>query len=233
VRSNTDAGVSGASLPASEKLLAAPDVGKPGWLPVGFNDELDELAAEHERLLSMFAELSEESAPLHTKFRQEDDARDEALKRYARGEQVTFPEVTPQAQRDEVFAPIRARTRQLRESLSAHVQVVLDACEANADSWMDALREQDAADDMAVQEALRAVAVLEDGRRERHRLARWIDRASGHRWSAPRARIIAFGAVEVGTDDARLRELRNRVAGLLGDPPERVPTSTGSEAIGV
>ena len=153
----------------------------PGWLPVGTGWEgLDDLAAEHRRLLAARTEVGVERKALLRKYAEEDERHSAALRDSFRpggsGEQ---PEVTPPGERT---AAVRAATERLdaaNDVLDEFLASAIERIEAEADGWVGRLSEQreQAADKR--REAARLLAEAEEEEMRLRVLRGWIERNAG------------------------------------------------------
>jgi hypothetical protein len=198
----------------ARQLLAAPATGRADWLPEGEWAELDELRAEHRRILAARAEAVAEGAELRERFEAEDRARDAALmKRYASDTEVEVPEVTPADEREAAFAPLRARLDALKETLGEFLVRAEKTIAGNYETWSADLDSRDAQSQARVEAAragrARAAAEVSD----RQALRRWLARSAGlHPMFRQLAgRHIPFSefprpAIDADQPDPRLKE---------------------------
>lgn len=217
-----------------QQILGAPGLTREDLLPEGINDELDELRAEHLRLLEARAEARGQGRALADRFEAEDEARKAALAADLAGEEAEVPAVTPEAERRAALAPVQARFDAVNQALAEHGEAILATAESRREAWLADLAAVAAEDRARAEEALAVLAEVERNAVERERVAAWIDRLYGHRgerggevarWNSPRARLEPFSdfMAERGIDHDRLRALSARLAELTN------PTVTEEE----
>lgn len=208
-----------------QQILDAPGLRREDLLPEGINDELDELRAEHLRLLQARTEVQAQGRALGERFEAEDEARKAALAAELAGEEAEGPDVTPDAERRAALAPVQARFEAVNQALAEHGETILATAESRREAWQADLAAVEAEDRARAEEALAVLADVERNAVERERVAAWIDRLYGHRgvrggevarWNSPRARLEPFSdfMAERGIDHDRLRALTMRLAEL-------------------
>lgn len=159
-----------------------PALERPDWLPVTDWEELEELRAEHGRLLAQAAALAQEGGALTEQFEEEDDARAAALRESLRsGGETTVPEVTPKEEREAAVAEVKERQVAAVEALDEFLNAAVERIQEHAEEWDRDLGSKHAeAESRAVE--LRAAAERAEAEAESlPRLGRWLARTAENR----------------------------------------------------
>jgi len=158
-----------------------PAFGSPEWIPVGVSAELDDLAAEHRRLIEANAEAAGENAGLRWRFEQEDEQRDEAERVAIRSGGDPEPvDVTPAEQRAELLGEARRRHRLTIEALQEFATgEAVARIEELAPGLLGEVAGRIAEAEAKRAEAARLLAEAEAEELAERRLQEWIERNGG------------------------------------------------------
>jgi hypothetical protein len=178
----------GLSVDAPERAKVAqlfeegePAFGSPEWIPVGVSAELDDLAAEHRRLIAANAEAAREHAGLRWRFEQEDEQRDEAERAAIRSGGDPEPvDLTPEDERRELLGEARRRHRLTIEALQEFATgEAVARIEELAPGLLAEVAGRIAEAEAKRAEAARLLAEAETEELAERRLQEWIERNSG------------------------------------------------------
>lgn len=191
-----------------------PALERPDWLPVTDWEELEDLRTEHGRLLAQTAALAQEAGALEERFKEEDEARSEALRESFRsGGETTAPEVTPEEERKAAFAEIKERQVAAVEALDDFLNTAVERIQEHAEEWDRDLGSKGAEAEGRAAELRAAAARAEAEAKSLPRLGRWLTRTAENR---PGMHIPA--AMLVSPVVPTVLELANN--GLIGEPSE-------------
>jgi hypothetical protein len=159
----------------------APALVSASWLPLESGwPGMDELGAEHRRLLAARSDVSDERWQLLRGFEAEDAAHSEAMTAGFRGDaDVTLPKVTPQVDRQAAVGALNARLRAANDALDGFLADAIARIEEEAPAILGDLdsRREDAAEQR--REAQRLLAEAEAQEARVWRLREWVTRNAG------------------------------------------------------
>jgi len=183
-------------------LTEAPAVNDPGWLPEGKHPALDELRAEHLRLLAMAREAGAEESEVERRLAEEDAAYTAAVNAELAGNQVVLPERTDPVVKAQMLRDLRERSMAVVRLREQFTKQAIATIQEHYEEWIADLDIQDAAAADAVDEAQRALAEAKAALGQSVQLRLWLDRTSGRRGGKGTAgRHIAYSDLDgVGLD---------------------------------
>lgn len=210
----------------------APALTNLDWLPEGAGwPELDDLAADHRRLLAQLSEVATERSALRERFEEEDRVHGEALSAAYRGggDPDAIPDVTPPDERRAALAAVERRRRAAVDALDGFLSDAIGRLETEAVGWLGDLasRRESAAEQRREAERLLAEARAEEVRAAR--LEEWVTRNAGLHQRAgfrniPNFRYVTWVGMQEFTPPPEPEE--DGMGGYrpqLVDPPSREP----------
>lgn len=159
----------------------ATTLANPGWLPANTGFEgLDDLAAEHRRILGGRGALASERRELLEGFEAEDAAHQDALRAgFRRGGGGELPEVTAPEDRRVAVASVVEREQAANDALDEFLAEAVELIEERADAWMATLAEATAGAEAARAEAARLLAEAAAEEQKMLILQGWVKRNAG------------------------------------------------------
>jgi hypothetical protein len=209
--------------------LDAPALATAGWLPPDTGWEtMDDLRAEHTRILGVVREITDERSTATRRYEAEDKAADEALYNgFREGADAKPVEQTPDDERRATLADLDKRFEMARVALDEFLREAIEKIEAEAPVWVNetGARLTEAKDKR--EEAARLVAEAQGIEDTAGRLTEWVQRTGGiHRRAAyrniPAVRFTAWDAFTQmftpaptpGPEDALLQRLSGTAVGV-------------------
>lgn len=162
-------------------LIDAVALSSPGWLPVGTGWEgLDDLAAEHRRLLAVRGEVGAERAALIRQYEDEDARTSAALRESFRpGGDNEMPEVTAAPERSAALRAVNERLAAANEVLDEFLNDTVAHIEAATPEWLGRLSEQREESALKRREAARLLREAEEDEMRLRVLRGWVERNGG------------------------------------------------------
>ena len=162
-------------------LSEAPALSDREWPPEGTGiEELDDLRAEHERLIDAAVEVGNELAEVRRRHEEEDREYADALRAQAAGQKVKIPELTPPAERAAELAPLEAKARANYEVREAFAQRAIETIKESYGDFVDVLDEREGEAEARVEAARRQLAEAEAEVGATVQLRQWLARTAGH-----------------------------------------------------
>lgn len=159
----------------------SPVLAKPGWLPLDSGwPELDELAAEHRRILDAHQRVFKEGSDLRAGYEAEDEAAAEALREaFMAGGPPPDVEVTPPEVRAERLREADRQARAASEGREEFLRHAVATLEEHGEAWLSDIT---AAESAAQAKREEAAALLRSAEADEMRLRivrQWVSRNAG------------------------------------------------------
>lgn len=171
----------------------APSFGEPGllgeapalydseWLPAGANAELDELRAEHQRIIAAAREAGAALAAAERRYEEEDAAYTAAVSAQVVGNDVVLPERTDAQVRAQELKDVRERNMALLRVREEFAGRAITTIQGRYDAWTADLDDVDAQVAERIEAARRALAEAEAEAGKTTQLRLWLARTAGRR----------------------------------------------------
>ena len=212
-------------------VALAPALSRAEWMPDGANAELDELRAEHLRLLVIATAAGSAAVAARRRFEQEDADYHEALREQVTDPNAELTERTPADARVAELADLDERSRAAMEVLDRFVRRAVETIAERHDDWAGELEAREAEIAERIEERRRALAEAEAeaGQTVAYRI--WLGRTAGrhHIFRDTEARFIEFPAV--GADARGLQPIRPAGVAVESPLPPYEPTRIDTPAM--